>query len=55
MNCNRLAFAAAREGQMPEILSYIHIHRFTPAPAVTLQVVVAKTTANLNARLTMSQ
>uniref|UniRef100_A0A1B6L852 b(0,+)-type amino acid transporter 1 n=1 Tax=Graphocephala atropunctata TaxID=36148 RepID=A0A1B6L852_9HEMI len=33
----RLTFAAGREGHMPEALSYIHIHRYTPAPAVVLQ------------------
>uniref|UniRef100_A0A1B6FDB9 b(0,+)-type amino acid transporter 1 n=1 Tax=Cuerna arida TaxID=1464854 RepID=A0A1B6FDB9_9HEMI len=36
----RLTFAAGREGHMPEALSYIHIHRYTPAPAVVLQGVL---------------
>ncbi|XP_054264038.1 b(0,+)-type amino acid transporter 1-like [Macrosteles quadrilineatus] len=36
----RLTFAAGREGHMPECLCYIHVHRYTPAPAVTLQGVL---------------
>jgi len=34
----RLCYVAAREGHMVEALSYIHVRRLTPAPAVILQV-----------------
>ncbi|ELU00812.1 hypothetical protein CAPTEDRAFT_219996 [Capitella teleta] len=30
----RLFFAGSREGHMPEVLSYVQVHRMTPAPAV---------------------
>jgi L-type amino acid transporter 9 len=34
----RLCYVAGREGHMVEALSYIHVRRLTPAPAVLLQV-----------------
>jgi Amino acid transporters len=34
----RLCYVAGREGHMLESLSYIHVRRLTPAPAVILQV-----------------
>jgi amino acid transporter len=34
----RLCYVAAREGHMLQALSYIHMRRLTPAPAVVLQV-----------------
>jgi L-type amino acid transporter 9 len=34
----RLCYVAAREGHMLQALSYIHMRRLTPAPAVLLQV-----------------
>ncbi|XP_071445737.1 b(0,+)-type amino acid transporter 1-like isoform X2 [Hetaerina americana] len=33
----RLCFVAGREGHMLQALSYVHVRRFTPAPAVILQ------------------
>ncbi|ELU09582.1 hypothetical protein CAPTEDRAFT_185200 [Capitella teleta] len=30
----KLFFAGSREGHMPEVLSYVQVHRMTPAPAV---------------------
>ncbi|ELU06758.1 hypothetical protein CAPTEDRAFT_193964 [Capitella teleta] len=30
----RLFFVGSREGHMPEVLSYVQVHRMTPAPAV---------------------
>lgn len=38
MGMFRLCFAAGREGHMLEAISYIHIRRYTPAPAVGMQV-----------------
>jgi amino acid transporter len=34
----RLCYVAAREGDMLQALSYIHLRHLTPAPAVLLQV-----------------
>lgn len=34
----RVSFAAAREGNLPEILSYIHSNQRTPIPSLTLFV-----------------
>ena len=34
----RLCYVASKEGHMLEVLSYIHVRRFTPASAVILQV-----------------
>lgn len=35
---SRLTFAAAREGQMPHLLSYISVKRLTPSPAILVNV-----------------
>ncbi|GAB0089843.1 b(0,+)-type amino acid transporter 1 [Sergentomyia squamirostris] len=37
----RLCFVASREGHMLKPLSYIHVRRFTPGPAVALQGIIA--------------
>uniref|UniRef100_A0A1B6EGJ5 b(0,+)-type amino acid transporter 1 n=2 Tax=Clastoptera arizonana TaxID=38151 RepID=A0A1B6EGJ5_9HEMI len=37
---SRLCFAAGREGHMLECLSYIHVRRYTPAPAVITQALI---------------
>lgn len=37
---SRLCFAAGREGHMIEAASYIHVRRYTPAPAVGLQAIL---------------
>lgn len=37
----RLCYVAAREDHLPESLSYIHVTRYTPAPAVFLQGILA--------------
>lgn len=34
----RLCFAASREGHMLDILSYVHIRRYTPAPGLIFHV-----------------
>lgn len=39
--CTRLCYVSARENHMPEPLSYIHVTRSTPAPAVALQGILA--------------
>lgn len=39
--CTRLCYVSARENHMPEPLSYIHVTRSTPAPAVFLQGLLA--------------
>lgn len=39
--CTRLCYVSAKENHMPEPLSYIHITRSTPAPAVFLQGILA--------------
>ncbi|GLV31090.1 sobremesa [Carabus blaptoides fortunei] len=37
----RLCFAASREGHMLNILSYVHIRRFTPAPGLIFHSIIA--------------
>ncbi|XP_054274952.1 b(0,+)-type amino acid transporter 1-like [Macrosteles quadrilineatus] len=37
---SRLCFAAGREGHMLESISYIHVRRYTPAPAVGMQALL---------------
>ncbi|XP_059613552.1 b(0,+)-type amino acid transporter 1-like [Phlebotomus argentipes] len=37
----RLCFVAGREGHMLKPLSYIHVRRFTPGPAVAMQGIIA--------------
>ncbi|XP_053685136.1 b(0,+)-type amino acid transporter 1-like [Sabethes cyaneus] len=37
----RLCYVASQEGQMLESLSYIHVRRLTPAPAVAMQAILA--------------
>ncbi|CRL02918.1 CLUMA_CG015850, isoform A [Clunio marinus] len=37
----RLCFVSARENHMPKVLSYVHVTRSTPAPAVFLQGMLA--------------
>lgn len=39
--CTRLCYVSAKENHMPEPLSYIHVTRSTPAPAVFLQGTLA--------------
>lgn len=39
--CTRLCYVSAQENHMPEPLSYIHVTRSTPAPAVFLQGILA--------------
>lgn len=34
----RLCFAASREGHLLDILSYVHIRRYTPAPGLIFHV-----------------
>lgn len=34
----RLCFAASREGHLMDILSYVHIKRYTPVPGLIFQV-----------------
>lgn len=34
----RLCFAASREGHLLDILSYVHVRRFTPAPGLIFHV-----------------
>ncbi|KAK2153239.1 hypothetical protein LSH36_303g00003 [Paralvinella palmiformis] len=33
-----LTFVAARQGHMPKVFSYLHIHRYTPVPSLILTV-----------------
>ncbi|CAG7734463.1 unnamed protein product [Allacma fusca] len=37
----RLGFATSREGHFSDILSYIHVRRFTPIPALVFHAVIA--------------
>ena len=37
----RLFYAGAMEGQMPEILTNIQIHRMTPVPAILFQTMLS--------------
>jgi len=39
--CTRLCYVSAQENHMPEPLSYVHVKRSTPAPAVFLQGTLA--------------
>ncbi|XP_018327306.1 b(0,+)-type amino acid transporter 1 [Agrilus planipennis] len=37
----RLCFAASREGHMLDILSYVHVRRYTPAPGLIFHSIIA--------------
>lgn len=37
----RLVYAAAREGHLPEVLSYVHVKRLTPLPSIVFTCLVA--------------
>ncbi|XP_041376052.1 b(0,+)-type amino acid transporter 1-like [Gigantopelta aegis] len=37
----RLVYAAAREGHLPEILSYVHVKNYTPLPSLVLTTFIA--------------
>ncbi|KAH3777179.1 b(0,+)-type amino acid transporter 1-like isoform X2 [Dreissena polymorpha] len=37
----RLVYAAARDGNLPEVLSYVHVKRCTPLPSIVLTCVIA--------------
>ena len=34
----RVIFAAARDGNFPEVMSYIHVSKRTPIPAISISV-----------------
>ncbi|XP_066241737.1 b(0,+)-type amino acid transporter 1-like [Saccopteryx leptura] len=38
---SRVCYVAGREGHMPQLLSMVHVHRLTPAPALMFTAVVA--------------
>ncbi|XP_006835370.1 PREDICTED: B(0,+)-type amino acid transporter 1-like [Chrysochloris asiatica] len=38
---SRLCYVAGREGHMPQLLSMVHVHHFTPAPALMFTAAVA--------------
>ena len=38
LSVNRLAYAAARDHHLPEMLSYVHIRKCTPLPSVVFSV-----------------
>ena len=46
----RLCFAASREGHLLDILSYVHIRRYTPAPGLIFHVSLSEIEKNLNMR-----
>lgn len=37
----RVIFAAARDGNFPEVMSYIHVSKRTPIPAISITVSLA--------------
>lgn len=37
----RLSFAAARENHLPDILAFIHIHKYTPSPALVFNGILS--------------
>ncbi|XP_050399176.2 b(0,+)-type amino acid transporter 1 isoform X1 [Patella vulgata] len=37
----RLIFAAARDGFLPEVLSFLHVRKYTPIPSMILSITVA--------------
>ncbi|XP_067652112.1 b(0,+)-type amino acid transporter 1-like isoform X1 [Haliotis asinina] len=37
----RLVYSAAREGHLPEILSYVHIRQYTPLPSLVFTTIIA--------------
>ncbi|KAI1285240.1 amino acid transporter -like protein [Halotydeus destructor] len=37
----RLSFAAARNGHLIDVLSYVHIHKYTPSPALIFNAFIA--------------
>lgn len=37
----RLCFAASREGHLMDILSYVHVKRYTPVPGLIFQTIIA--------------
>lgn len=48
---HRMFYVASREGQLPEVLSMIHIRRHTPLPAVLVLVSHKRTHVPLNGHL----
>jgi L-type amino acid transporter 9 len=44
----RLCFAASREGHLLDILSYVHIRRYTPAPGLIFHVSVVRFSHDIN-------
>lgn len=37
----RVIFAAARDSNIPEVMSYLHVHKRTPVPAISVIIIVA--------------